>query len=265
MSLRQQSIESSLDQPKSTVERGRKRFIKPIIAAAMAAGALAGCATNANAESPVPSVSSTEAPVPSASPVETEPVVAPIEIEPLSADLPADELAEGTMKIWDAWMVAGATEADIKATVEDDMDRGIGIDYYMVRALENAEAYAPALLGPNWQDDPQRVHYYEEFVQENANNIENALKKEWDAEEERQLTKDDSLEREPLFSIETTVTDAAEAKQEAEGTRTITFRYEKEFENDADDGRESEKSFVAIQYEIVDGNAYLKSKNHSDF
>lgn len=264
MDRHQSTIESELDNKKSLIERGRKKWAAASVIAALGVGALAGCSTSANAESPSPSVSSTEAPAPSASPVETEPVVAPIEVEPLSAELPADKLAEETMKIFDAWMIAGATDADIKATVADDMDRNLGIDYYMVRAQENGEVYAEALLGPGWQDDPQRAYYHEQYVIENANNIENALKKEWQLEEDLQLGIENA-EREPLFSIDTTITDANEEKQEEEGTRTISFRYIRDFENDADDGREEQRSFVAIKYKIVDDKAYLMSQNHSEY
>lgn len=261
---RHQAIES--EQPKSFAERHKKLAALSAIAA-FGVGALTACSTNANAEGPAAptTTQSAEAPAPSEAPTapETEPV-ATVEVEPLSAELSPEELAEGTLELWRGWVLSGATEADIDATAKDITERNLGTDYYQVRALENADIYAAALLGPNWEDDPQMVEYYEHTVNANANTIEDALKKEWSVQEERQLASDNSIKREPLFTIESIVTNAAEAKQEEEGTRTITLDFENQFKNDPE-GRTGEKSFVAYKYDLVDGKAYLSGYNYTDF
>lgn len=261
MSLRQTSIESSLD----TKERAKKKRISPYIALALAAGALTGCAANAQAESPAPSVSSTEAPAPSASPIEIAPVVAPIEVEPLSAELSPQELVEGTMEMFDEWAVSGAKPDQIKATMADNTASNLGIAYFDMRTAETAAVYAEAIYGPNWENDSHIAEAVATLTETNRIILKDAFDKEVEADEQRQLMNDESIESEPPITLKTTITNVAEAEPEMDGTVVVTFNRLTEFENDPSKKSETLQAAYHYSVENEDGNAYIVGYNVNDF
>jgi len=172
MSRRQQ--ESEL--PLSLIERGRKKAAAAGVVAALGLGALAGCATNAEAEGPAPTetTQSVEQPTPTETtpaPTETETSPSGIESVPegefditkempereygLTAEMSPDELANEIEAIRKAWVFHGSTSADEAwgYASNDAFNKAMGIqEYNDYVAADAAAKYAPSLFGENWDE-----------------------------------------------------------------------------------------------------------------
>lgn len=199
----------------------------------------------AEATSPTPetpSVSPTD--IPSEEPTETVEVEVTTESLRIPADLPAEELAQASSDLWQAWAQAG-TDADSVATMQDrlyEIWHDYNGDYDVILdavARENAGLYTTALLADNWADDPNMVRFYEDTVAANAHSIEVSQKR--------------FVTNEPLIEVTTIVSDVVELDAH-DGQRIIQFVLREEATN---------SDFVAPvgtvtrTFDITDGTARL--------
>ena len=181
-------------------------------------------------------------------PVETE-VSGEIvfDVEPIPADLPAEELAVASDKLWLNWSMSGATGETINATNQGWLEYNDGglESYISDTAQHNAEPFVEAYFPADWESNQELVDYYQGVIEANQNYIEVALTR--------------TSRGEPLIEVSTSVSDVAELPAPA-GERIIEYRVDGVMENSDSEYR---GGIVKETYDISDGYARLIAKDAS--
>jgi hypothetical protein len=184
---RHQSAIESVEQTKPERKKSRsERAYMAVIGTALTAAALAGCSTNAEAQSPEPvvthSVEATpsETPSPASSEIEKAPQV---ELGPITPDMSPKEKANRLEAIRTAWLFHGVeTYEDLVVTMDESGPYGID-EFNELKSLEAEEKYAPLLFGENWKEDLQQeelqksgaAKFFENLKEDYSQNLYNAF------------------------------------------------------------------------------------------
>lgn len=240
------------EQITSNQQERKKDILNRSVAALSAVGiaVLAACGPNAEAQSPDPveTTVSTEAPAP----VETTEAPQTPEATPsatpeslrLSAELPADQLVEGSMELWSDWIFAGATEDTAQATYDDWMGYFNGglEDYKNEVAQKSGDFYAAALLPDNWQDDPYASAIYNNTVNNNKEMLSTVINRKEN--------------NQPLIDHSFTVSNVVENDHTSDGARIVEFDLNEQYVNNETTPEQS--SHGLFRYTVAeDGTARL--------
>ena len=172
----QSAIESKQQTNPNRIKSRFERGHMAVIGAALTIAALAGCSTNAEAQSPKPvvthSAEATPSEAPSPAPSETE--KAPqVELGPITPEMSPEEQANQIEAIRNAWLFHGvATQEEVQASMNESTELNLGVDEYdAFKTREAQEKYAPLLFGENWEEDLQQ----EELMLSGASTFFNLL------------------------------------------------------------------------------------------
>lgn len=219
---------------------------------------LAACTQQVSAEPrPEPSQNNVEVNNPAPKPSATETEKAPsAELEPLSAELSPEELALATIEMRSEWALSGATEADVKDSVEELLTVG-NDEYINQRADKTAAKFTEMYLDKDWQSNPDLVEYRRAAYEENKIQLNSALVDYLDNVNNGKDNK--------FTEIESTVSNVTleQEADEFDTQRIVSFNFHQGYIND--NTLESNEGFATYTYNVQeDGTVRLAGATYDD-
>ncbi len=238
---------------KNVFEILRDKKIAAALAMGVGVAALAGCAPSeakpdvTQSQAPSPEVTET---APTSEETSTPEVSIEEQIEALKipTGLSNEDLAQAYIDLSNEWWTAGADDQ----LREDSLEANLSWDDFLPQvAAENAQIYAPALYGPDWQTNPAIQEVLSNKISANQNMLANFTYTAWSDDPENKEAYDSWMEVAKVTEV---------TKSDSTRTLVITYSNHNNAEKNAvDDGTLVPSEAVELVFTEVDGSEVVTS------